>query len=214
MGNSVETAVHPGSLSHQVSRRLSFTGARKAEDKSILLVGLDGSGKTSVPNTSATSTLPSSWAAPFPAPSKTPTVKTAPIHARFFKLLDMPGHRDCRDTWYTHVSESGVICFCIDISDVIRYPMVAKELERLYQVLATNPSPPLVWILFTKIDCNLQGQRCNAIDAYETIKKCHVRQTRKACAWSFILMPMINCLNEAQLNSMKVWIHENLPYKI
>ncbi|EQC28297.1 hypothetical protein SDRG_13978 [Saprolegnia diclina VS20] len=219
MGNTGSMAVHPSS-SRQLSRRLSFTSTRKAEDKSILLLGLDSSGKSalahglaSIPNAPATTAHPSSWTPPLPAPTKVACIKTTAIHARMFKLLDMPGHRDARHLWYQHMNDVGVVCFCIDMSDILRFPLVANELDRLSALTASLASSPVVWLLFTKADCASPGQRPNAIETYEAIKKCHVFQTRRSCDWSFILAPAINCLAETQLSAFKSWVHEHLAMK-
>ncbi|KDO23881.1 hypothetical protein SPRG_10026 [Saprolegnia parasitica CBS 223.65] len=216
MGNTGSMAVHPS----QLSRRLSLTSTRKAEDKSILLLGLDGSGKSalvyglaSIPNATATAAQPSSWTPPLPSPTKVACVKTTVIHGRMFKLVDMPGHRDARHLWYQHTTDVAAVCFCIDMSDVLRFPLVAKELDRLATLTASLASSPVVWLLFTKADCASPGQRLNAIDTYEAIKKCHLFQTRRSCDWSFILAPSINCLAEMQLSAFKLWVHEHLAMK-
>ncbi|OQR85894.1 hypothetical protein THRCLA_10615 [Thraustotheca clavata] len=224
MGNSNEIAVHPSnpfSSSVSLHRRLSFTHNKKlGSEKTILLLGLDNSGKStfayglaSISNVPCTNASPPSWSPPYPAPSKNVTTKSAAIQARMFRLLDMPGHRDSRHLWYENLGELGAICFCIDISDTLRFPLVAKELERLHHEHQKLEIPPVVWILFTKADCLYDGPKLTAIDAYESIKKNHTFLTRNQCEWAFILMPMINCLSEPHLAATKTWINDNLAQK-
>ncbi|ETW04441.1 hypothetical protein H310_04715 [Aphanomyces invadans] len=228
MGNVVEP-VHPAEGA-SVSRRgsaSSFMIASKlkrhpsAAPECILFVGLDGSGKTNLLQGLATVCTPATpvpqeqhvWATPNPLPSRFPVVKSIVLQGREVKLLAVPGSRNLRYLWYTSLTkgEISAVCFCVDISDTIRFPLVALELERLHEFQQTSKLATS-WILFTKSDC-IQVAKGTAVETYELLKKMCAQLTKAPCNWAFSLMPLANSNLEGSLIEVKKWIQEALPPK-
>ncbi|ETV67941.1 hypothetical protein H257_15925 [Aphanomyces astaci] len=229
MGNVVEP-VHPSGGATMSCRgsSSSFTIAPKAKRHPaaittghILFVGLDGSGKTNLVQGLANMCTPTTpidkdqhvWATSNPLPSRFPVIKSVQLNRREVNLLAVPGSRDLRYLWYTSLTrdEISAICFCVDISDTIRFPLVALELQRLHEFQHSN-NLATSWLLFTKSDC-IQVKKGTAVDTYERLKTICTQLKKEPCNWGFTVMPLVNSNLEGSLLDVKNWIQETLPPK-
>ncbi|RHY00384.1 hypothetical protein DYB25_000302 [Aphanomyces astaci] len=107
--------------------------------------------------------------------------------------------------------EISAICFCVDISDTIRFPLVALELQRLHEFQHSNKLATS-WLLFTKSDC-IQVKKGTAMDTYERLKTICTQLKKEPCNWGFTVMPLVNSNLEGSLLDVKNWIQETLPPK-
>ncbi|KAF0717630.1 Aste57867_2193 [Aphanomyces stellatus] len=232
MGNAPVEPARLGSTSRRFSSSLAPMGYATSKRHlfpvgHILIVGLDGSGKTnliqglsniccSLPASVAdqsSQTTSATWTTSNPLPSRFPMVKSVVLQARELKLLAVPGARDLRYLWYSSLNkdEMTAICFCVDLSDATRFPLVALELQRLHE-FRESIKLHTVWLMCTKSDC-VPVKKTTAMDTFETLKKLYTQLTKLPCEWSFTLTPLVNSNLECSLRDLKAWIQEAVPAK-
>ncbi|XP_067851079.1 ADP-ribosylation factor-like protein 9 [Heptranchias perlo] len=145
--------------------------AIEAEDeenvKQILVVGLDGAGKTSVLHSLSTSTVKRSH-----GPTKmfnSVSVKTEEAEIEF---LEIGGGESLRQCWSSHLPGSQALVYVVDSADHIRMPTAKKELHQLVQRDATLP----VVVLANKQD--IEGA-CTISEIHEQLSLAELGDERK-----------------------------------
>ncbi|XP_007904431.1 ADP-ribosylation factor-like protein 9 [Callorhinchus milii] len=107
-----------------------------ARDKQILVLGLDGAGKTSILNCLATSKVKRSTA-------PTQGFNAMCIHTGDCKLdfLEIGGSYNLRSYWNLYLSRAQLLVYVVDAADHERLPLAKQELHKL---LKEDPQLPLV----------------------------------------------------------------------
>ncbi|KAH9125709.1 hypothetical protein LEN26_002998 [Aphanomyces euteiches] len=147
-----------------------------------------------------------------PLPSRAATVRVIALGSRDVLLQDFPGRREFRHVWYSTVpkEEVGGICFCVDISDTIRFPSVALELQRLHE-FQTKCKLANVWLLCTKCDC-LPANTKTPLDFLEQLKTLYAQLTKDRCLWAFQLVPLLDFTQKNSVKTLKTWLNDTLTH--
>lgn len=118
------------SVSALVSRLLETLGLQGKEG-SIVLLGLDNAGKTTLLHRLQTDTIRS-----FP-PTDRPTESAAAIQLGGiqFRVSDLGGHEAVRHLWSDYLTENAAVLFVIDAADAERLEEAAYELDALLETL-------------------------------------------------------------------------------
>ncbi|XP_056430966.1 ADP-ribosylation factor-like protein 10 [Hyla sarda] len=113
-------------------------------DRQILVLGLDGAGKSSIIHALSTNTTRSSSA-------PTHGFNTAQILSQGLRieLLEVGGSQNLRTYWTQYLKKTHIIVFVVDSTDDIRLQLARHELHRL---LEESPQLPLM-VLANKQDC-------------------------------------------------------------
>ncbi|KAM3924286.1 ADP-ribosylation factor-like protein 10 [Leptodactylus fuscus] len=113
-------------------------------DRQILVLGLDGAGKSSIIHAISTNTTKSSSA-------PTHGFNTAQILSQGFRieLLEVGGSQNLRTYWNQYLKKTHILVFVVDSTDDIRLQLARHELHRL---LEEAPRLPLM-VLANKQDC-------------------------------------------------------------
>jgi GTP-binding protein SAR1 len=132
------------SVSSLVSRLLETLGLQGKEG-SIILLGLDNAGKTTLLHRLQTDTIRS-----FP-PTDRPTESAAAIQLGGiqFRVTDLGGHEAVRHLWSDYLTENAAVLFVVDAADAVRLEEAAYELDALLHTLDTNIA---VCVLLNKCD--------------------------------------------------------------
>ncbi|XP_060757181.1 ADP-ribosylation factor-like protein 9 isoform X1 [Neoarius graeffei] len=141
----------------------------QARGSQVLVLGLDGAGKTSLLQYFATGSaeqevLPTQG---FHAVS----INREELHIEF---LEIGGEEKLRDYWPVYLKKARVLVFVLDAADPTRFPLAKTSLHRL---LASEPYLPLV-LLANKQD--LPGA-CGVTELYESMGLGSVGDGRKLC---------------------------------
>ncbi|XP_069827468.1 ADP-ribosylation factor-like protein 10 [Dendropsophus ebraccatus] len=113
-------------------------------DRQVLVLGLDGAGKSSIIHAISTNTTRSSSA-------PTHGFNTAQILSQKLRieLLEVGGSQNLRTYWTQYLKKSHIMVFVVDSTDDIRLQLARHELHRL---LEEAPRLPLM-VLANKQDC-------------------------------------------------------------
>ncbi|XP_029439443.1 ADP-ribosylation factor-like protein 10 [Rhinatrema bivittatum] len=105
-------------------------------DRQVLVLGLDGAGKSSILHYMSTNTVKES-------PAPTQGFNSLCVNTERFKidLLEIGGSPNLRTYWNLYLSRAHVLLFVVDSADSKRFPLVRHELHRL---LAEQPELPLI----------------------------------------------------------------------
>ncbi|XP_060044007.1 ADP-ribosylation factor-like protein 9 [Erinaceus europaeus] len=107
-----------------------------SKNKQILVLGLDGAGKTSVLHSLALNRVQHSK-----APTKGFNVVCISTEDRQMEFLEIGGSEPFRPYWSTYLSQGLVLIFVVDSADHNRLPEAKKYLHQLIRI---NPILPLV----------------------------------------------------------------------
>ncbi|XP_051869950.1 ADP-ribosylation factor-like protein 9 [Pristis pectinata] len=132
-------------------------------EKQILVLGLDGAGKTSILNSLASCNVKRKT-------SPTQGFNAVCIHTGGFKLdfLEIGGNYNLRSYWNLYLSKAHLLIYVVDSTDQERLSLAGQELR---QLLRKDPSLPLV-LLANKQD--LAG----ALSIYDLQKKLQVQDMK------------------------------------
>ncbi|KAI4885316.1 hypothetical protein NFI96_030552 [Prochilodus magdalenae] len=152
------------------SARQTSTGSQPQETGSqVLVLGLEGAGKTSLLHCFATGSLEQ---------DVTPTegfnavsINTDELHIEF---LEIGGVEKLRDYWQMYLKKARVLVFVVDSADPASFALAKTH---LHQLLAADPYLPLV-LLANKQD--LPGAH-GVADLYESLALGSVGDARKLC---------------------------------
>lgn len=113
-------------------------------DRQVLVLGLDGAGKSSIIHAISTNTTRSTSA-------PTHGFNTAQILSRRLRieLLEVGGSQNLRTYWNQYLKKAHIMVFVVDSTDDIRLQLARHELHRL---LEEAPQLPLL-VLANKQDC-------------------------------------------------------------
>ncbi|XP_044274818.1 ADP-ribosylation factor-like protein 9 isoform X4 [Varanus komodoensis] len=140
-------------LGAQERAALSCTGTPEGQDKppskQILVLGLDGAGKTSVLHSLATNHVKRSS-----APTEGFNAVCVSTEETKMEFLEIGGSENLRDYWKMYLPRVLLLIYVVDSADHVRLP-VAKKL--LHQLVQSSPTLP-VMILANKQD--LEGAYC------------------------------------------------------
>ncbi|KAL2834754.1 P-loop containing nucleoside triphosphate hydrolase protein [Aspergillus pseudoustus] len=105
--------------------------ATSKEEYSVLLLGLDNAGKTTLLSQIKALYQPRADGAPAPNPGKTvPTVgqnvSTISLHDMYLKIWDVGGQISMRNLWQSYYSSCHAIVFVVDSTDVGQYPDITR----------------------------------------------------------------------------------------
>ncbi|XP_023566672.1 ADP-ribosylation factor-like protein 9 [Octodon degus] len=106
------------------------------ESKQILVLGLDGAGKTSVLHTLASNRVLSSV-----APTQGFNAVNIDAGGGLMEFLEIGGSEPSRSSWEMHLSKGLLLIFVVDSADHHRLPEAKKY---LHQLVEANPIIPLV----------------------------------------------------------------------
>ncbi|XP_072920121.1 ADP-ribosylation factor-like protein 9 [Hemitrygon akajei] len=135
--------------------------------KHILVVGLDGAGKTSVLHSLSTCTMRRS-----DGPTKmfnSVSVKTEDAEIEF---LEIGGSESVRRCWSSHLPGAKAVVYVVDSADPKRMPLAKQELHQLVQGDSTLP----VVVLANKQD--LKGA-CTILEVHEKLSLDQLGDERK-----------------------------------
>ncbi|XP_064200053.1 ADP-ribosylation factor-like protein 9 [Anguilla rostrata] len=139
----------------------------KPSSRQVLVLGLDGAGKTSLLHCLATGTLEQNI---------TPTkgFNAVSINKEDLKIefLEIGGSEDVRAYWKMYLSKAEVLVFVVDSSDPARFPLAKTH---LHELIAEHPRLSLV-VLANKQD--LEGA-CGITDLHEALSLGGVGDERK-----------------------------------
>ncbi|XP_062985095.1 ADP-ribosylation factor-like protein 9 [Elgaria multicarinata webbii] len=124
-------------------------GQDKPPSKQILVLGLDGAGKTSVLHSLATSQVKRST-----APTEGFNAVCVSTEETKMDFLEIGGSEHLRDYWKMYLPRVLLLIYVVDSSDHVRLPVAKKLLHQLVQSNSTLP----VMILANKQD--LEGAYC------------------------------------------------------
>ena len=91
----------------------------------IVLLGLDNAGKTTLLNKLRTNTFINF------SPTEFPYVDSFSAEGVTFACWDLGGHEAVRHLWEDYASHASAVLFCIDASDISRLQEVEEELDAL-----------------------------------------------------------------------------------
>ncbi|XP_013373956.1 PREDICTED: ADP-ribosylation factor-like protein 9 isoform X2 [Chinchilla lanigera] len=106
------------------------------ESKQILVLGLDGAGKTSVLHTLASNRVLRSV-----APTQGFNAVSIDAGGSLMEFLEIGGSEPFRSSWEMHLSKGLLLIFVVDSADHSRLPEARKY---LHQLIEANPVIPLV----------------------------------------------------------------------
>ncbi|KAM6150206.1 ADP-ribosylation factor-like protein 9 [Erethizon dorsatum] len=106
------------------------------ESKQILVLGLDGAGKTSVLHTLASNGVQHSV-----TPTQGFNAVNIDAGGSLVEFLEIGGSEPFRSSWETHLSKVLLLIFVVDSADHSRLPEAKKY---LHQLIEANPVVPLV----------------------------------------------------------------------
>ncbi|XP_042198454.1 ADP-ribosylation factor-like protein 9 [Callorhinchus milii] len=102
--------------------------------KQILVLGLDGSGKTSVLHSLSNNTAKRS-----DGPTKKFNSVCVKIEEAEIEFLEIGGGEPLRKSWHSYLSDSQALIYVVDSADHERMPLAKQELHQLIQADATLP---------------------------------------------------------------------------
>ncbi|XP_044274821.1 ADP-ribosylation factor-like protein 9 isoform X6 [Varanus komodoensis] len=152
-------------LGAQERAALSCTGTPEGQDKppskQILVLGLDGAGKTSVLHSLATNHVKRSS-----APTEGFNAVCVSTEETKMEFLEIGGSENLRDYWKMYLPRVLLLIYVVDSADHVRLPVAKKLLHQLVQssptlpvmILANKQLPPMVFIQ-VKGYKSLQNQR-------------------------------------------------------
>lgn len=105
---------------------------RVKEEHSVLLLGMDNSGKTTLCGLVSTGRL--IQAAPT---TQQNNVEYETQNARW-NIIDLGGHTQARNTWHTYFATVSSIMYIIDVDDDERQTESIEELQRVYTTISKN----------------------------------------------------------------------------
>ncbi|XP_053573051.1 ADP-ribosylation factor-like protein 10 [Bombina bombina] len=114
-------------------------------DKQVLVLGLDGAGKSSIIHVLRTNTTRSSS-----APTHGFNSATIISNGLRIELLEVGGSQNLRTYWNQYLKNANIMVFIVDSTDDKRLPLARLELHRL---LSEAPKLPLI-VLANKQDRN------------------------------------------------------------
>ncbi|KAM4677513.1 ADP-ribosylation factor-like protein 10 [Discoglossus pictus] len=114
-------------------------------DRQILVLGLDGAGKSSIIHALSTNTTKSTS-----APTHGFNSATIISYGLRIELLEVGGSQNLRTYWNQYLKNANIMLFVVDSTDDKRLPLARHELHRL---LEEAPQLPLI-VLANKQDCN------------------------------------------------------------
>lgn len=168
-----ETRTHetrtPGTRTNTVRAAPVPTQQPQEAGTQVLVLGLEGAGKTSLLHCFATGSLEQdvSPTQGFNAIS----INREDLHIEF---LEIGGVEKLREYWQMYLKKARVLVFVVDSADPARFPLAKSHLHRL---LAADPYLPLV-LLANKQD--VPGAR-GVADLYEALGLGSVGDARKLC---------------------------------
>ncbi|XP_030305619.1 ADP-ribosylation factor-like protein 9 [Calypte anna] len=139
----------------------------KGHRKQILVLGLDGAGKTSVLHSLATNQVKRSM-----APTQGFNAICINTEESQMEFLEIGGSESLRSYWKMYLSKVLLLIYVVDSADHARLPM-AKQL--LHQLIQNNSTLPLV-VLANKQD--LEGAYC-ITDIHEALALSDIGDKRK-----------------------------------
>ena len=147
------------SVSALVTRILERLGLQGKEG-SIVLLGLDNAGKTTLLHRLQTDTIRS-----FP-PTDRPTESAAAIQLGGiqFRVTDLGGHEAVRHLWSDYLTENAAVLFVIDAADPERLEEAAYELDALLETLDASIA---VCVLLNKCDLSEAMPTANILQKLE-----------------------------------------------
>ncbi|XP_048399748.1 ADP-ribosylation factor-like protein 9 isoform X2 [Stegostoma tigrinum] len=124
-----------GSRRHS-EEEYSFIQESQPREKQILVLGLDGAGKSSILNCLATHTVKHST-------SPTQGFNAVCVHTEGCKLdfLEIGGSCNLRSYWNLYLNKAQMLIYVVDSADQERLPLARQELHRL---LKEDPMVPLL----------------------------------------------------------------------
>ncbi|XP_035283552.1 ADP-ribosylation factor-like protein 9 isoform X2 [Anguilla anguilla] len=151
----------------ELSKETPVLPEEKPSSRQVLVLGLDGAGKTSLLHCLATGTLEQNI---------TPTkgFNAVSINKEDLKIefLEIGGSEDVRAYWKMYLSKAEVLVFVVDSSDPARFPLAKTH---LHELIAEHPRLSLV-VLANKQD--LEGA-CGITDLHEALSLGGVGDERK-----------------------------------
>ncbi|XP_005993447.1 ADP-ribosylation factor-like protein 9 [Latimeria chalumnae] len=114
-----------------------------SHDKQILVLGLDGAGKSSILHCISTNTVKYSM-----APTQGFNTVYITVDGCKLDFMEIGGSQNLRTYWNLYLSKAQVLIFVVDSTDHVRMPLAKQELHRL---LNEEPQLPLV-VLANKQD--------------------------------------------------------------
>ncbi|XP_067882523.1 ADP-ribosylation factor-like protein 9 [Heterodontus francisci] len=148
-------------------RRRALGAEDEGNVKQVLVVGLDGAGKTSVLHSLSTNTVKRSDGPTMMFNSV--CVKTEETEIEF---LEVGGGKSLRHCWSSHLPGSQALVYVVDSADRNRMPLAKKELHQLVQGHATLP----VVVLANKQD--IEGA-CTISEIHEQLSLAKLGAKRK-----------------------------------
>ncbi|KAJ6653624.1 hypothetical protein lerEdw1_009058 [Lerista edwardsae] len=142
-------------------------GQDKPPSKQILVLGLDGAGKTSVLHSLATNHVKRST-----APTEGFNAVCVSTEENKMEFLEIGGSESLRDYWKMYLPRVLLLIYVVDSADHVRLP-VAKKL--LHQLVQNNSTLPLM-VLANKQD--LEGAYC-ITDIHEALALSEIGDERK-----------------------------------
>ncbi|XP_066472130.1 ADP-ribosylation factor-like protein 9 [Tiliqua scincoides] len=142
-------------------------GQDKPPSKQILVLGLDGAGKTSVLHSLATDHVKRST-----APTEGFNAVCISTEETKMEFLEIGGSESLRDYWKMYLPRVLLLIYVVDSADHVRLP-VAKKL--LHQLVQSNSTLPLM-VLANKQD--LEGAYC-ITDIHEALALSEIGDERK-----------------------------------
>eukprot|EP01105_Mastigella_eilhardi_P004102 TRINITY_DN1541_c0_g1_i1.p1 TRINITY_DN1541_c0_g1~~TRINITY_DN1541_c0_g1_i1.p1 ORF type:complete len:184 (-),score=54.69 TRINITY_DN1541_c0_g1_i1:46-597(-) len=121
---------------------------------SLLLLGLDNAGKTTLLSKLKTGTVNAF------APTQRPQMESLHIGPCVFNTFDLGGHDMVRDMWREYYASTDAIVFVVDAADQRRLPEARNEFFMLMQETASKHTP--VAVLGNK--CDLWDKAMSAED--------------------------------------------------
>ncbi|XP_059845787.1 ADP-ribosylation factor-like protein 9 [Hypanus sabinus] len=149
-------------------RRVNEPGPEDEENvKHILVVGLDGAGKTSVLHSLSTCTMRRS-----DGPTKMFNCVSVKTEDAEIEFLEIGGSESVRRCWSSHLPGAKAVVYVVDSADPKRMPLAKQELHQLVQGDSTLP----VVVLANKQD--LKGA-CTILEVHEKLSLDQLGDERK-----------------------------------
>jgi len=123
---------------------LSALGLQNVSGGTLLLLGLDNAGKTTLLHRLRTGTIMN-----FP-PTERPYCESFKVGKLQFAAWDLGGHEAVRHVWQDYVCESRAVLFLVDATESQRWEEVFEELDALIGEGIVTDLP--IAILFNKCD--------------------------------------------------------------
>lgn len=166
-------------------------------DRQILVLGLDGAGKSSIIHAISTNTTKSRSA-------PTHGFNTAEILSQGLRieLLEVGGSQNLRTYWNQYVKKTHVMVFVVDSTDDIRMQLARHELHRL---LEEAPQLPLM-VLANKQDCR---SALTISDIYSELSLHRVQGLREVTLLATSAV-YDGCGSSTSLQTVRSMLEENL----